>query len=273
MPVLTVRGLADARQLLHSREEQLRTRLARHGELVPTPLPSPSVESGEPTQAEHETHENQASAAEAHIEQPRIPQTSSHKSRSRRWGLAEYGIPPPSPDIGPDPTLDAKLRHFHSLRAQGIRFNATLQANKSFRNPSILQKLVDFVAVDEKKSAFPAQVWESSAGMGADAWADAIAETQKQKSEERQKAQERGKRSNIEFESSSQSSSSKDRYSRSLDNASSTSSRYSTLPVKDREDRKRSRWDSDAGRRDDHRNEARPGDRHRERSRSPRRHR
>lgn len=68
----------------------------------------------------------------------------------------------------------AKLRHFHALRAQGIYFNATLQANKSFRNPAILQKLVDFVAVDEKKSAFPPDVWESSFGLGPDAWADAL---------------------------------------------------------------------------------------------------
>lgn len=93
----------------------------------------------------------------------------------------------------------AKLRHFHTLRSQGVYFNASLQSNKSFRNPSILSKLVSFVNVDEKLSAFPPDVWSSSSGVASDAWAERIAEQQKQRSEEREKAQERGKRSAIDF--------------------------------------------------------------------------
>lgn len=176
------------------------------------------------------------------------------------------------------PQFQAKLRHFHALRAQGVFFNDSLQSNKSFRNPSILSKLVDFVNVDEKLSAIPSDVWSSSRGVSPQAWATSIAERQKQESEERERAQQRGKRTAIDFASSSTSSSRARERIRLPDPVSSSSgskARYG-------EDRKPSRWDSaDSSRhseirrrsdreresRDDGRQESRS--QHRTRSRSP----
>lgn len=166
----------------------------------------------------------------------------------------------------------AKLRHFHALRAQGVFFNNSLQSNKSFRNPSILSKLVDFVNVDEKMSAIPLDIWSSSHGVSPQAWAASIAERQKQESEERERAQQRGKRSGIDFSSST---STRDRPRERL-GVSESSSRASQRP---KDDRKPSRWDkADPTRRSEH---TRYGDRdgresskdsrqsHRTRSRSP----
>lgn len=51
--------------------------------------------------------------------------------------------------------LQAKLAHFHTLKAQGMHFNASLSRNRAFRNPHIYAKLVDWVAVDETASAYP----------------------------------------------------------------------------------------------------------------------
>jgi len=186
------------------------------------------------------------------------------------WGLQDYGIPRPSRSIKPDTTVEAKLRHFHTLRQQNIHFNATLQANKSFRNPAILSKLVDFVAVDDKLAGFPKDVWSSSAGLGPDAWASSIAEKQKRQNEERERAQERGKRSNINFTSSSSTTT---RATSSKDHSRSDK-KYST---KHRDEQKRSRWDrddsiykssADGGSSELWRRER---DRDRERSRSPHR--
>lgn len=173
----------------------------------------------------------------------------------------------------------AKLRHFHTLRSQGVFFNDSLQNNKSFRNPSILSKLVDFVNVDEKLSNIPSDIWSSSHGVSRDAWAASIADRQKVLADEREKAQQRGKRSNIDFAASSSSTSSskpKERSKGSDNHLSASRSNHSA--TKDRDDRKRSRWDkddfssskvhdSDRWRRD--RVDGRSNERYRTRSRSP----
>lgn len=153
--------------------------------------------SAAPMQVEQEEEEDTLS-------QQNIPETIEEELDDGPWGLDDYGIPRPSRSIKPNPAVEvrvfvsrsrmpgmdalrceadlktfvshaqAKLRHFHALRQQNVHFNATLQANKSFRNPSILSKLVDFVAVDDKLAGFPREVWTSSAGLGPDAWASAI---------------------------------------------------------------------------------------------------
>ena len=168
--------------------------------------------------------------------------------------------------------LQAKLRHFHTLRAQGVFFNDSLQSNKSFRNPSILSKLVDFVNVDEKLSAMPSDIWSSSHGVAPQAWAASIAELQKHESEERERAQQRGKRSAIDFASSTSSSSRPKERIRMPDAAASSSS---TSRAREKDERKSSRWDKgDSSRRSEGRRhgdrDGRTGDKdYRTRSRSP----
>ena len=162
--------------------------------------------------------------------------------------------------------MQAKLRHFHTLRAQGVYFNNSLQSNKSFRNPSILSKLVDFVNVDEKLSAMPADVWSSSHGVSSQAWAASIAERQKQLNDERERIQARGKRSAIDFTSSSSSNRPRERIR--MPEAASSSSKSG---ARQRDDRTSSKWDrDDSSRRSEGAPRRRDRDgRRRTRSRSP----
>lgn len=78
-----------------------------------------------------------------------------------------------SPEKRVDPALQAKLDHFHKLKEeQGTHFNQSLLRNRSFRNPHIYAKLVQWVGVEETASAFsemskgeekdPDRVWFSS---------------------------------------------------------------------------------------------------------------
>lgn len=97
-----------------------------------------------------------------------------------------------------------KLAHFHRLSAQGLSFNSTLERNKSFRNPHILDTLVRFVDVDETCSNLPAEeAWDASV-MQSEGNVKRVGEKQKQREQDREERQTRGpRRDKIGFESSS----------------------------------------------------------------------
>lgn len=57
----------------------------------------------------------------------------------------------------------AKLAQFHALKRDPARpkhFNDSLMSNRSFRNPHLYAKLVEFVDVDERATNFSAAVWD-----------------------------------------------------------------------------------------------------------------
>lgn len=72
------------------------------------------------------------------------------------WGLEPDNVSSDSTTV--DPALTAKLAHFHTLKAHGTHFNQSLARNRSFRNPHIYAKLVDWVEVNETASAFESMV-------------------------------------------------------------------------------------------------------------------
>ncbi|KAG8745385.1 hypothetical protein FRC10_008244 [Ceratobasidium sp. 414] len=74
-------------------------------------------------------------------------------------GVEDFGIPPPS-ENKVDPELAAKVAKFLALKKQGTHFNDILMRNKSFNNPHIYAKLVDFVDVDETGTNFPKNMWD-----------------------------------------------------------------------------------------------------------------
>jgi hypothetical protein len=60
-------------------------------------------------------------------------------------------------------TLQAKLAQFHVLKRdseQPKHFNDSLMSNRSFRNPHLYAKLVEFVDVDERATNFPKEIWD-----------------------------------------------------------------------------------------------------------------
>ncbi|KAI8331207.1 HCNGP-like protein-domain-containing protein [Chlamydoabsidia padenii] len=107
------------------------------------------------------------------------------------WGI------PPEPQIECDPDRLEKIQHFLSLRRSGHRLNDHLQRNKSFRNPRIYAKLVEFVDLDETGSNFPTDQFDPTS-FPASSYIDGILETQRQLAEEKAQLQAQG-RSHIAF--------------------------------------------------------------------------
>ncbi|KAG1843127.1 HCNGP-like protein-domain-containing protein [Suillus subalutaceus] len=77
-------------------------------------------------------------------------------------GFTDWGISPAS--LSPhDPTIQAKLAQFHTLKQDSEHpkhFNDSLMSNRSFRNPHLYAKLVEFVDVDERTTNFPKDMWD-----------------------------------------------------------------------------------------------------------------
>ncbi|KAI5888487.1 HCNGP-domain-containing protein [Schizophyllum commune H4-8] len=123
-------------------------------------------------------------------------------------GVADWGIPPASSDPC-DPALESKLAQFHALKRdpQNPRhFNDSLMSNRSFRNPHLYAKLVEFVDVDERATNFPRDIWDPY-DLQPEWYADRIAEVQKARQEKAEK-EPAGKRSAINFTNAKSSSSS-----------------------------------------------------------------
>ncbi|KAH8676782.1 HCNGP-like protein-domain-containing protein [Tricladium varicosporioides] len=62
--------------------------------------------------------------------------------------LPTYDIPP-SPPGSPLESSNAKFKHFLQLKKQGIHFNEKLAKSSALKNPSLMQKLMDFAGIDE----------------------------------------------------------------------------------------------------------------------------
>ncbi|EGG00613.1 uncharacterized protein MELLADRAFT_67653 [Melampsora larici-populina 98AG31] len=101
-----------------------------------------------------------------------------------------------------DITLVSKLEKFKSLRDQGIYFNDNLVKNKSYRNPHIYTKLVQFVDVEETGSNFSPDIWDPL-GFPTEAYADALREKQQKAADAKQLSKSQAKRTEIEFEAGS----------------------------------------------------------------------
>ncbi|KAI0346369.1 HCNGP-like protein [Trametopsis cervina] len=76
-------------------------------------------------------------------------------------GIDDWGIPPES-EGECDGEIETKLAQFHALKrdsANPKHFNDSLMANRSFRNPHLYTKLVEFIDVDERTTNFPKSIW------------------------------------------------------------------------------------------------------------------
>ncbi|KAF9821666.1 hypothetical protein IEO21_00512 [Rhodonia placenta] len=124
-------------------------------------------------------------------------------------GVDDWGIPPEASEPC-DPALEAKLSGFLAMKrdpGDPKHFNDSLMSNRSFRNPHLYTKLVEFVDVDERATNFPQDVWDPN-DFPDDWFADRIAEYQKLRLEQQSAAQNSGaKRTQIDFTTPASSSS------------------------------------------------------------------
>lgn len=133
--------------------------------------------------------EDEMTTIRALLRPPPIPGTEA-------WGI------PDAPDGEVNPAVAATIQKFFSLKRPppvngstpaSKHFNDSLIQNRSFRNPHLYKKLVDWAGIDDEKiSNFPPDVWDASGSHGAllpEYYADNVASQQKAKEEKRERAQ------------------------------------------------------------------------------------
>ncbi|ORX38982.1 HCNGP-like protein-domain-containing protein [Kockovaella imperatae] len=118
-------------------------------------------------------------------------------------GLEDWGIPP-EVDPGECSTqLRDKVAQFLDLKySRGQHINTSLLSSTTFANPHIYAKLVEFVDLSERATAFPSGGWLTRQGLEylrPKYGPKALGDEQKRKQEEVRKAQEVGKRNSISF--------------------------------------------------------------------------
>lgn len=59
-----------------------------------------------------------------------------------------YDIPS-SPPGSPDASTNSKFKHFLELKRQGVHFNEKLAKSSALKNPSLMQKLMEFSGISE----------------------------------------------------------------------------------------------------------------------------
>jgi len=129
-------------------------------------------------------------------------------------GKNDWGIPPLT-DEQPSPALTAKVANFLQMKQdQDMHINTTLLSSTAFANPHIYAKLVEFVDIDERGSAYPGGGWLTRKDLETriPVWGKrAIADAQKAAADAVTASQAPGLRSNISFTSGSSQARSGDR--------------------------------------------------------------
>ncbi|CAG2235201.1 SAP30-binding protein [Mytilus edulis] len=92
--------------------------------------------------------------------------------------------------------LQDKISGLFEKMRKGLDMNDKIQRRKDFRNPSIYEKLIEFIGIDEKGSNYPAEVFDPHA-WGKESFYDQLDKAQKVEMEKREK--ERKDRTKVEF--------------------------------------------------------------------------
>ncbi|UKZ79545.1 hypothetical protein TrVFT333_007302 [Trichoderma virens FT-333] len=91
------------------------------------------------------------------LPEPDAPQDSPSSPYSSNRGLIhDLTLPsvpnldiPPSPPGSPPPGANKKVEQFLELKKKGVHFNSKLEQSSALKNPSLMDKLLDFVGIDE----------------------------------------------------------------------------------------------------------------------------
>ena len=133
------------------------------------------------------------------------PQSPYSANRAAIRNLTLPAIPnfdiPPSPPGSPSPGMNKKFEHFLELKKQGIHFNDKLAKSSALKNPSLLQKLMDFAGIDEEdqyNTTLPEDIWNPK-GFPAWAYKEELAKSQQDITKRREEERSRLQRESIEF--------------------------------------------------------------------------
>lgn len=95
---------------------------------------------------------------------------------------------PPEPPGLCSPALQESINKLYNRKIEkGYDMNAMIQSKKSFRNPSIYEKLIQYCAIDEHGTNFPKELYDGHL-FGQESYYDELAKVQKADMEKREKA-------------------------------------------------------------------------------------
>ncbi|WFD44662.1 hypothetical protein MPSI1_003332 [Malassezia psittaci] len=155
---LTIRGIARSKnqqvpnlstQLFNGRSNLDHDKDSREPSAQSTSNISPSQHTRDEMQSDSpETLQKYSTSTSSDSQIPScflpLPMTTG----DRTWGLGTER------KQGADQAIGTKMAHFHHLKTQGTHFNHTLARNRSFHNPHINDKLVNWVGLDETGTNF-----------------------------------------------------------------------------------------------------------------------
>eukprot|EP00271_Cylindrocystis_brebissonii_P022011 TRINITY_DN8222_c0_g1_i2.p1 TRINITY_DN8222_c0_g1~~TRINITY_DN8222_c0_g1_i2.p1 ORF type:complete len:524 (-),score=147.26 TRINITY_DN8222_c0_g1_i2:112-1683(-) len=107
------------------------------------------------------------------------------------------GFLPPRPPGSCSIELQAKFTKFLELKRQGQKFNDALRMSKGYRNPDLMQQLVEKMGIDEIGSCFPKSIFDPH-GLNKNDYFDKLVLQQRRDSE--RKEQERKTCGVVEFQ-------------------------------------------------------------------------
>ena len=112
---------------------------------------------------------------------------------------------PPSPPGSPPPGMNEKFGHFLDLKKQGVHFNEKLARSSALKNPSLLQKLMNFAGIEESEqyeSSISKNIWDVGS-FPPWAYKEELAKSQQEIMKKKEEERARIQRESIEFVSAS----------------------------------------------------------------------
>lgn len=127
---------------------------------------------------------------------PALPDPSALSRSFQNMSGEDIKIPPEPPG-NCSRLLQNKIEDMYDrMRREGLDLNKVIQKKKSFRNPSIYEKLIDFCNIDQKGTNFPPEIYDPHI-WGKESYYDELDKAQRKDMERREK--EKRDKTKIEF--------------------------------------------------------------------------
>lgn len=113
------------------------------------------------------------------VEEAKEPETSEPEDKHAKH-VKKYGFTlPPEPKAKPDPKLQETISNiYQKIKISDFDLNQYIQAEKKFRNPSIYDKLIQFLEINELGTNFPPEIYDVSI-YGPESYFEELAKAQK----------------------------------------------------------------------------------------------
>ncbi|KAM4059708.1 HCNGP-like protein [Hirsutella rhossiliensis] len=108
---------------------------------------------------------------------------------------------PPSPSGSPPPRASKSFEQFLALKKNGTHFNSKLEQSTALRNPGVMDKLMDFVGLDERQqyeTTLSPDLWNPAA-FPETAFVEKLRKSREKIANQREADKASGARSSVDF--------------------------------------------------------------------------